>query len=119
MSPFRTSFRLESTCLTLPLSGRDLQAMMDHGFTQVLGTFQNHSVARGQDTDAWVVRERAFFIRETERFRQSCENPSASLVRYIRRLEAFLGSHDDEAVHIRHHYAWWYPKWFDMFMASN
>lgn len=117
MNPFRTSFRTAEQTLTLPLSRVDLRNQMKHEFSLALGTFENHSVARGQDTEAWVSRSRGYLKREIDRFREKCKDPSRNLIRYITALESFLDTSDSETVEIRHHYAWWYPKWFDRLMA--
>jgi hypothetical protein len=117
MNRLRTTYAIDSEELTLPLSGRDLMAFMDHGFSMAIGVFENHSVARGQNTEAWVVRQRSELLSSISSFKSKCTVPSGNLVRYMGRLEQALLSSSAQQVRIRHHYAWWFPKWLDMLLA--
>lgn len=97
----------------------DLRALMDCEFSQVIGVFENHSVAHGQNTEAWVQKPSEHVSAEANRLLEDHRSEmTKSLAIYLDGLTNFLRENNSETVDIRHHYAWWYPKWLDGFLAD-
>ena len=117
VNTLRTTFKAAEKQITLGYSSADLSEMMRTRFSQEIGVFENHTVARGIDTTAWVTRSRQAILDATG-------NPSVadshrpSFGSYIHQLRVFLAGVDSETIEIRHHYAWWYPKWLDILRAA-
>ena len=118
LNPFRTTYATAHAEVTLGYSSKDLQAIMDSGFSQIIGVFKNFTVATGQDTDAWVDSNCRTVARGCKILLEDAKGYSRSLDAYLQELASFLDRHPDAQLKIRHHYAWWYPKWLDMLRAS-
>ncbi len=117
MKTLRTTFRTNEKELTLGYSNQDLSVMMRTHFSQHIGVFDNHTVANGMDTDAWVTRGRQQVLNVVETF-MATGGDIGTLQDYMQQLSQFLSTVEDERIEIRHHYAWWYPKWLDMLRAT-
>jgi hypothetical protein len=116
-----TTFRIGSEELTMYYSEPDLRILMKakSPFISAIGIFDNHTVANGQDTDAWVRRTIGALRAATAQLADDAQGTRTTWVRYASMLNAFIKGTDDAGdIFIRHHYAWWYPKWVDMWRAA-
>ena len=121
MKNLATTYRVGKKECTLHFSDADLRVLMKEKsrFISVIGIFDNFTVAGGQDTEAWV-RQSIHRLRESAtELASDAEGSGTGWPAYLMSLDAFLEGEDEEdEVFIRHHYAWWYPKWVDMFRAG-
>jgi hypothetical protein len=101
-------------------TSRDLKALFNlpklpfpegEAFMIAAGIYANYSVAKGQDTDAWVERPRAQLLKATlalrdgaRRERTPLEEFGADWLQRVEPLLAFLRSSRASKVRIRHHY---------------
>jgi hypothetical protein len=116
-----TTFRIGSEELTMYYSESDLKILMKakSPFVSAVGVFDNHTVANGQDTDAWVRRTIGGLREATFQLAEDALGTRTTWVRYSALLNKFIEGRDDAGeIFIRHHYAWWYPKWVDMWRAG-
>jgi hypothetical protein len=87
-------------------------------FPAAIGMYENHRVATGMDTSAWVARNRSNLDREIIELEGAVDFTGTSWATYFRNLRHFLTNAGSEDILIRHHYAWWYPKALDLFLAA-
>ena len=83
-----------------------------------IGVFQNHTVANGQNTESWVKRPRKSTHLAVMNLLENPDPLTQGLYDYLVQLHEFLETIESDNIEIRHHYAWWYPKWFDLLMAG-
>ena len=125
MKNLATTYAAESRRITLTFSDRDLwryslsgKSAAGQSFFSEIGVWENHSVAHGQNTTVWIE----VGIREPERSasRLSVEvGESVSFSKsYLEPLLHFLKEQGVRSVAVRHHFAWWYPKWVDRLRAA-
>ena len=118
MNSLRTTYRNEHGEITLGLSMSDLEHLISTGFSEDIGIFDNHSGAHGQDTTAWVTKSQSKVSSSVDAQHEHSEYMSPSLIQYFEALNCFLRNNSSSHIKIRHHYAWWHPKWFDLLLAG-
>jgi len=118
MNNLRTTYRTTGKQITLGYSNADLAEMMHTHFSREIGVFDNHTVAHGMDTSAWVTRQRQEVLEAARQQSEDFASSSLPLRNDFQDLHGFLTSVNDENLEIRHHYAWWYPKWVDTLRAA-
>ena len=125
MKNLATTYVIGDRSVTLAFSDKDLYTFSlskryeeGENFFAAIGAWENHTVATGQDTKAWVTRPAADVLDAARNLMNVVDSASQFGRSYLVRLVAFLESQREQNVAIRHHYAWWYPKWVDRFRAA-
>jgi hypothetical protein len=118
MKHLATTYRLDGQLCTLHFSNRDLRALsLSHPFVTSIGMYENHTVASGQDTEAWVRRSTDIVRRAAGDLLDDDSLQGTNWPEYAEQLISFLADRKDQHLAIRHHYAWWFPKWVDQWLA--